>query len=127
MIERLGLGDDDARAIARQVRSYIPAPTAVHEVVAGIIASVEEGGDPALLMHERRFGGDDGPLRVPDEELAAALAALDPAVREGLELARANVGRVADAGLGEDRDVQLPQGACGLAILTVLRSFPWKT
>ena len=36
--------------------------------------------------------------------------ALDPAVRAGLELARANVGRVAEAGLGEDRDVELPQG-----------------
>ena len=110
MIERLAVGADDARAIAKHVRSYIPAPTAVHEVVAGIIASVEEGGDPALLMHERRFGGGTAPLRVPEEELQAALGALDPAVRKGLELARANVGRVADAGLGEDREVELPQG-----------------
>jgi histidinol dehydrogenase len=110
MIERLAVGADDALSIARHVRSYIPAPAAVHEVVAGIIASIEEGGDPALLMHERRFGGGDGPLRVPDDELDAALAALDPAVRSGLELAAANVGRVADAGLGEDRDVELPQG-----------------
>lgn len=110
MIERLALGDDDARTIAKHVRSYIPAPAAVHEVVAGIVASVEEGGDPALLMHERRFGDGTAPLRVPDEQLQEALAALDPAVRAGLELARANVGRVAEAGLGEDRDVPLPQG-----------------
>jgi histidinol dehydrogenase len=110
VIERLAVGAGDAPAIARHVRGYIPAPAAVHEVVAGIVASVEEGGDAALLMHERRFGGGEGPLRVPDEELEAALAALDPAVRKGLELARANVGRVADAGLGEDADVELPQG-----------------
>jgi histidinol dehydrogenase len=110
MIERLAVGADDARGIAKHVRGYIPAPAAVHEVVAGIIASVEEGGDPALLMHERRFGGGAAPLRVPADELQEALDALDPAVREGLELARANVGRVAEAGLGEDRDVELPQG-----------------
>jgi histidinol dehydrogenase len=110
MIERLAVGHDDARGIARHVRSYLPGRASIHEVVAGIIASVEEGGDPALLMHERRFGGGAAPLRVPDEELAEALAGLDPAVRKGLELARANVGRVADAGLGDDRDVALPQG-----------------
>jgi histidinol dehydrogenase len=110
MIERLAVGEDDARAIAKHVRSYLPAPAAVHEVVAGIVASVEEGGDHALLMHERRFGGGTAPLRVPGDELQAALAALDPAVREGLELARANVARVAEAGVGDDRDVELPQG-----------------
>jgi histidinol dehydrogenase len=55
------------------VRGYIPAPAAVHEVVAGIVASVEEGGDPALVMHERRFGGGEAPLRVPEDELRAAL------------------------------------------------------
>ncbi|HTE63193.1 MAG TPA: histidinol dehydrogenase, partial [Solirubrobacteraceae bacterium] len=110
MVERLAVSVDDAEAMARQVRGYVPAPAAVHEVVAGILASVEEGGDDALLMHERRFGTADGPLRVADEELRGALDALDPAVREGLELARANVGAVAAAGLGEDRDVELPQG-----------------
>jgi histidinol dehydrogenase len=97
MIERLAVGAGDAPGIAKHVRGYIPAPTAVHEVVAGIIASVEEGGDPALLMHERRFGDGTAPLRVSGDELQEALAALDPAVRQGLELARANVGRVAEA------------------------------
>ena len=74
MIERLAVGHDDAAGVARHVRGYIPAPAAVHEVVAGIVASVEEGGDAALVMHERRFGGGDGPLLVPAEELQAALA-----------------------------------------------------
>jgi len=110
VIERLAVGHDDAVAVARHVRGYAPAPAAVHEVVAGIVASVEEGGDGALFMHERRFGGGDVPLRVPAEELAGALAALDPAVRDALELARANVTSVAAAGLGEDREVALPQG-----------------
>jgi histidinol dehydrogenase len=110
VVERLAVSAGDAEGIARHVREYVHAPSAVHEVVAGILASVEEGGDEALVMHERRFGGADGPLRVPEDELRAALDALDPAVRAGLELARDNVRAVAEAGLGEDRDVELPQG-----------------
>ena len=100
MVDRLAVVGGDVAEVAAQVRSMVPAPASVHEVVAGIIASVEEGGDDALLMHERRFGGGDGPLRVPEEELAAALEALDPAVRAGLELALANVRAVAEEGLG---------------------------
>jgi histidinol dehydrogenase len=121
VVERLAVNSDDAHAIAHHVRGYVPAPRAVHEVVAGILASVEEGGDDALLMHERRFGGGEpaasadrdpswSPLRVPEDELRAALDELDPAVRAGLEVARANVRAVAEAGLGEDRDVALPEG-----------------
>ena len=110
MVERLAVAVEDAEAIARHVRGYVPAPAAVHEVVAGILASVEEGGDDALLMHERRFGGGEEPLRVPDDELRAALDALDPAVRDGLETARANVRAVAEAGLGADAEVTLPAG-----------------
>ena len=110
MIERLAVGRDDADSIAKHVRGYAASPAAVHEVVAGIVASVEEGGDKALLMHERRFGGRDEPPRVPVEELRSALEALDPAVRDALELAYANVTSVAAAGLGEDREVTLPQG-----------------
>jgi histidinol dehydrogenase len=110
MIERLAVSIEGAESIAAHVRGYIPAPGSVGDRVAGILASVREGGDAQLLAHERRFGGGAEPLRVPADELEAALAALDPAVRAGLELARENVGRVAAAGLGEERDVELPQG-----------------
>jgi histidinol dehydrogenase len=47
---------------------------------------------------------------VQPDELDAALTALDPAVRRGLEVAIANVRAVAEAGVGEDREVALPQG-----------------
>jgi histidinol dehydrogenase len=110
MIERLAVSADDATSIAAHVRGYVPAPASVADRVSGIIESVREGGDHALLEHERRFGGGGGPLRVPGEELRAALDELDPDVRAGLELARANVAQVAEAGLLEDRDVELPQG-----------------
>jgi histidinol dehydrogenase len=110
VIERLAVSSADAASIAAHVRSYVPAPGSVADRVAGIIESVREGGDAALLAHERRFGAGDGPLLVPPEELQASLEALDPAVRAGLEVARGNVGRVAEAGLLDDRDVELPQG-----------------
>jgi histidinol dehydrogenase len=110
MVERLAVAEGDAASIAAHVRGYVPAGFSVADRVSGIIESVREGGDHALLEHERRFGGSDEPLLVPGDELRAALDGLDPAVRAGLELARANVQRVAEAGLGEDRDVELPQG-----------------
>src|ERR671931_577658 len=45
-----------------------------------------------------------------DPEGAAARDALDPDVRDGLELAIANVRTVAEADLGADVEVTLPQG-----------------
>ena len=110
MVDRLAVVAEDVAEVAAQVRGMVPASASVHEVVAGIIASVEEGGDDALLMHERRFGGGDRAIRVPANELDAALAALDAGVRRGLELALSNVRAVAEEGLGQDRDVLLPQG-----------------
>jgi histidinol dehydrogenase len=109
MIERLAVATVDAPEMAAYVRAFVPAAAAVSEVVAGIVASVREGGDRALAAHERRFG-NDGPLLVAPDELIAALEALDPDVRRGLETARENVARVAEAGLGRDADVELPQG-----------------
>jgi histidinol dehydrogenase len=110
MLERIAVSVADAGRIAGHVRGFIPAPGSVSDRVAGIVASVREGGDAQLLEHERRFGAGDGPLRVPAAELGAALAALAPDVRAGLELACTNVGRVAAAGLVPDRDVELAQG-----------------
>ncbi len=49
-------------------------------------------------------------LRVPAEEIDAALAALDPEVRAGLELAAANVGALVEAQLRDPVDVTLGQG-----------------
>ena len=112
MVERLALAAGDAASIAALVRAYLPAPGSVAERVAGIVESVREGGDRALLEHERRFAaaGAEAPLSVSAAELRAALDALNPDVRAGLELARDNVELVARAALAEDRDVELPQG-----------------
>jgi len=77
--------------------------------VREIVAEVRARGDAAVLELEARFGGG-GPLVVAARELADALAALDPAVRAGLERGIANVEAVAVLGLGADRAATLPEG-----------------
>ncbi len=49
-------------------------------------------------------------VRVDPAEAAAALAALDPELRAALETAAVNIRAVAEAQLGEERTVELPQG-----------------
>ena len=108
--ERLRCDSAGAAAAAARVRALVPPPASVAGDVAEIVAAVRERGDVAVLEYEQRFGGADAPLRVGADELEAALAALDPAVRAGLEVAIANVRAVARAGLHEAQTVTLPQG-----------------
>jgi histidinol dehydrogenase len=82
----------------------------VSEAVREIVDDVRARGDAALGEYVARFDRVEGALRVSDDELLAALAGLDPAVRAGLEAAIANVRAVAEADLAPDVDVALPQG-----------------
>ena len=101
---------DGAADAAARVRAMVPPGASVAGAVREILEAVRTGGDAAVLEVERRFGGGDAPLRVVPSELAAALDALDPAVREGLEIAIGNVRRVATVGRASDCDVTLAQG-----------------
>ncbi len=119
-VERLRLTDTaQAGALVEQVRALAPRAADVSGDVAGIVAAVRGGGDAALAEHVARLDRFDGPVRVPGGETAAALAALDPAVRAGLELAIGNVRAVAAAGVAGDVAVDLPQGQ-----RVVLRELP---
>jgi histidinol dehydrogenase len=92
-------------ALAAELRGLVPAPELVRDAVAEIIAGVRAGGDDAIREYTRRFdtaGVEPAALRVADAELAAGAEALDPAVRDGLQLAIANVRRVAEAWLRPD-------------------------
>ena len=101
----------DAASIAAHVRGYVPAAASVADRVAGIIESVREGGDHALLEHERRFGGGEGPLRVPDDELRAALDGARPGgPRRAGARARERRSGSREAGLGEDRERRAAAG-----------------
>lgn len=69
--------------------------------------------DAALLDLTNRFDATERPLdsvAVELDQAEAALADLDPQLREALELTAANVRTVAEAQLGEPRRVELPQG-----------------
>jgi histidinol dehydrogenase len=102
-----------APALAAELRGLVPAGADVAAAVAGILADVRERGDRAVVELTRKHdtnGSEPRPLRVAPEELDAALRALDPAVRAGLELAVANVGALARAGVDDERVVRLAQG-----------------
>jgi histidinol dehydrogenase len=110
-LERIAVGADPAAAAAA-VRALAPAPRSVSAAVAEIVAAVRGGGDRALRELVARFdtGGAPPPesLRLAPEELDAGL--LDDDVRAGLDVAITNVALVADAAIGEDAEVTLPQG-----------------
>ena len=98
---------DDAAAVAARVRSSVAGIDSGE--VAAILDAVRARGDAALLDYEQRFSGNDS-IVVTSGELAAALDALDPAVRAGLETAIANVRAVAVAGLDSESAAILPEG-----------------
>ncbi|WP_028058218.1 histidinol dehydrogenase [Candidatus Solirubrobacter pratensis] len=108
MAERWACTTGDAAELAARVRARVPAGESVAAAVAEIVAAVRERGDAAVREYEARFGGDARTIAA--DELDAALAALDPAVRAGLEVAIENVRAVAEAGLDEDAGAVLPQG-----------------
>jgi histidinol dehydrogenase len=102
----------DALALATEVRALALAPPELAAEVSEILADVLERGDDAVVELGRRFDSPEAPeqLRVPAEWLERALAQLDPAVREGLDVAIANVTRVCEAQVAGSADVELPQG-----------------
>jgi histidinol dehydrogenase len=110
-LERVVVGADPAAAAAA-VRALAPAPESVSAAVAEIVGAVRDGGDRALRELVARFDSGGAPppdsLALAPEELDAGL--LDEDVRFGLEIAIANVARVAAAGIGEDVEVTLAQG-----------------
>jgi histidinol dehydrogenase len=97
----------NASSVAARIRGGVPGISAVQ--VTSIVEDVAVRGDEALLEYEEQFSGN-ARITVSPDELAAARDALDPQVRAGLEIAIANVRAVAEAGLGEEAEVALPEG-----------------
>jgi histidinol dehydrogenase len=103
----------DVADTAATIRAWTTAQALAVDV-GPIERDVREGGDAALMRLTARFDATERPptsLRVDRDSIASAAAALDPAVREALELAIANVRAVASAAVDDGpREVGLPQG-----------------
>ncbi|HEU4737302.1 MAG TPA: histidinol dehydrogenase [Solirubrobacterales bacterium] len=104
---------EGAEETAAAIRSWTAVSVPSVDVSA-IEREVREGGDGAVLCMTARFDAtEQAPtaLRVDPGAAAAALAALDPGLRESLELAAANVRTVAEAQIAAGpKSVELPQG-----------------
>ncbi len=108
-LERLG----GPSGVAAHLRSLVPDGASVEDPVREIIATVRDRGDAAVLDYTRRFdtsGVEPSPLRVAPEDLDEAIKRLPLELVAGLQVTIANVAQVADAGVGRDATVDLPQG-----------------
>src|SRR5262249_20414471 len=96
----------DASGLAARIASRAPALDEVSGDVAGIIADVRARGDAAVVELPARFDAterapDVDGVRVDPDRIAAALDELEPATRDALELAAANIGAAAEAQLAD--------------------------
>jgi histidinol dehydrogenase len=118
LIERVTLTDAEQPAAVRQVvadlRRMIVGVEGIEQTVAKIAAGVQAEGDEAVLRYTRELdtnGTEPLALSVPGEELDQALEQMPLDVVAGLQVAIANVARVADASIGSDSvTVDLAQG-----------------
>jgi histidinol dehydrogenase len=86
-------------------------PGSFEQMVLPIINSVRHGGDSALLRCARQLDGlGDQPLRVPEDELAKAAAALCPEVRAAAETAISNIRQFAKEQLPRERFEEFAPG-----------------
>jgi histidinol dehydrogenase len=101
------------RATAADIRALSPSPPEVEADVRAILEEVRRDGDAGLLRLTKRFDGADlrpEELRVSAAELEASTQILEPAVREGLQTAIANLRTVVEAQLRDPVMVELPEG-----------------
>jgi len=112
-IDAARMAELGAPGAAAQLRSLIPGGESVAEKVRAILAAVRSEGDAALLRYTREFdtaGAQPRDLVVPAAELDEAIKMLPLELVAGLQVAIANVALVAEAGVGHDQTVDLPQG-----------------
>jgi histidinol dehydrogenase len=86
----------DLRGVTGDLRSVLPRPHAAVEPpiadVQAILADVEARGDDALREYTARFDGVPvEELRVPPEQVKAALDEIPDVLRAALEVARDNI------------------------------------
>jgi len=84
----------------------------VMPAVERIVADVRKSGDRALFRYAAQFDGLPGPatLRVTPDEMSAAWAALDPALREAITTAAAQIRAFAQCQLPESFRISTIEG-----------------
>ena len=106
---RLSTGDADfARRFARLVDDRRESEGDVSRAVADILADVRRRGDAAIADYTLRFDkhmpASDADWRIGAKECAAAYAALDPTLRDALELAAERITAYHRDQLPQNRD-----------------------
>ncbi|MEA2216549.1 MAG: histidinol dehydrogenase [Solirubrobacteraceae bacterium] len=118
-MQMLRLGEADVEglggpaAAAARLRELAPGGDSVAAEVAEILRSVRDTGDRALVELTRRLdtaGAEPRPLLAEAEALDAAIRQMPLELVAGLQVAIANVALVAEAGVGQDAALELPQG-----------------
>ena len=101
--------DELRRVVPRQAASSV---SAAEDAVRGIIEDVRTRGADALRELAHRFDGvEQDRIRVAPEQIARAVAELDPAVRRALETAIARTRAFAEAQRPRDVEVEVAPGA----------------
>lgn len=99
--------------VAARVRSLVPGVESVADAVREIVGRVRRDGDvavQALTSELDLAGAQPRPLLVEEQEMDAAIVSMRREVVAGLQVAISNVSEVAQAGVGRDEPVRLPQG-----------------
>jgi histidinol dehydrogenase len=86
-------GEEAAQAVASLAHRYASFDPAVEKTVAKIVSRVRSGGDAALLEYAHKFDGlaAGAPMRVPAEELQAALGKVSAGFIRAIESAAKNI------------------------------------
>jgi histidinol dehydrogenase len=86
-------GEEAAQAVASLAHRYASFDPAVEKTVAKIVSRVRSGGDAALLEYAHKFDGlaAGAPMRVPAEELQAALGKVSAGFIQAIESAAKNI------------------------------------
>ncbi|WP_237200951.1 histidinol dehydrogenase [Rothia nasimurium] len=97
------------RLVPRQTTEFVGnALTTVHEILENVQA---RGADYLRELSARFDGVDQGPLRVPQSAIDDAVAALDPQVKAGLEIAIERTRAFAAAQRPADQTIEVAPGA----------------
>ena len=110
-VERIMVEPGGAAALAPTFRPA--AADGPAQAVAASLADVRARGDAAVMDAVRAFDAPDSTATSPvvdAEEIAAAVAGLEPALRDAIEFASSQVRAVAEAGLPSGSRADLPAG-----------------